>query len=312
MSPSRKFLGKWLSLVLVCLVAGCAAPLKQAIYLDAGFQSQVIDQIVLLPAIDARIDRKIGVNIEKYIRSAGRKILKKKRYQVTLSDNIGEVIQIMEDDLKSGDSTWIKRLGPPDAHYVMVFMLVDVRTKLTFGSTGNAEVAGFLYNKDNGTIAWRDKGIGQVGQGGLMGMAMIGTMAVNAIDIAMTDLLSSMPKRLIIKDTKRINAPTESAETEGERRTVSPEKSSQELTQQKEASRAYGIISITSDPPGAKVFIDGEYKGQTPAEISLTIGTYQLFLQRQLYEPYKDSVMIEKGQTKTLNIRLSPEGKEQK
>jgi len=72
-----------------------------------------------------------------------------------------------------------------------------------------------------------------------------------------------------------------------------------------------GIISITTDPPGAKVFIDGEYKGQTPAEISLATGTYQLFLQRQLYEPYNESLMIEKGQAKTLNIRLSPAGKEQ-
>jgi hypothetical protein len=79
-----------------------------------------------------------------------------------------------------------------------------------------------------------------------------------------------------------------------------------------QASDDSGIISITSDPPGAKIFIDGEYKGQTPAEISLAAGTYQVFLQRQLYEPYKDSLAIEKGQTKTLNIRLLPEGKEQK
>jgi hypothetical protein len=78
----------------------------------------------------------------------------------------------------------------------------------------------------------------------------------------------------------------------------------------KEAPKDSGIISITSEPPGAKIFIDGEFKGQTPAEISLTTGTYQLFLEHQLYEPYKDSVMLEKGQTKTLNIRLSPEGKE--
>jgi hypothetical protein len=78
----------------------------------------------------------------------------------------------------------------------------------------------------------------------------------------------------------------------------------------KEAPKDSGIISITSDPPGAKIFIDGEFKGQTPAEISLTTGTYQLFLEYQLYEPYKDSVVIEKGQTKTLNIRLSPKGKE--
>jgi len=107
-------------------------------------------------------------------------------------------------------------------------------------------------------------------------------------------------------------APQESTEAEGEQRDVSPEKPSQEQTKQNEEPKDYGIISITSEPPGAKIFIDGVYKGQTPAEISLSTGTYQLFLQHQLFEPYKDSVMVEKGQTKTLNIRLSPEGKEQK
>ncbi|MCJ7546193.1 MAG: PEGA domain-containing protein [Deltaproteobacteria bacterium] len=84
-------------------------------------------------------------------------------------------------------------------------------------------------------------------------------------------------------------------------------KSSQEQTQQKEASKDSGIISITSDPPGAKVFIDGEFKGQTPTEVSLSSGTHQIFLQRQLYKPYNESVSIEKGQTKTLNIKMSPE-----
>ena len=106
--------------------------------------------------------------------------------------------------------------------------------------------------------------------------------------------------------------PQGSAEIECEQRAVSPEELSQEQSQQEELSNDYGIISITSDPPGAKVFIDGEYKGQTPAEMSLTTGTYQLFLEHQLYEPYMDSLTIEKGQTKTLNIQLSPEGKEQK
>ncbi|MCJ7546192.1 MAG: PEGA domain-containing protein [Deltaproteobacteria bacterium] len=119
-------------------------------------------------------------------------------------------------------------------------------------------------------------------------------------------------KNILGKRGEGTYAPQESTEAEGEQRGVSPEKPSQEQTQQKEEPRDSGIISITSDPPGAKVFIDGEYKGQTPTEISLTSGTYQLFLQRLLYEPYKDSVVIERDQTKTLNIKLSPEGEEQK
>ena len=119
-------------------------------------------------------------------------------------------------------------------------------------------------------------------------------------------------KNILGKRKEGTDAPQESTETESEQRAVSPEKSSQEQTQQKEVPKDSGIISITSDPAGAKIFIDGEYKGLTPAEISLTTGTYQLFLQLQLYKPYMDSLTIEKGQTETLNIKLSPAGEEQK
>jgi len=290
------------------LLVGCA-PTKQAIYLDAGFQPEVIDKITLLPVVDARIGKKIQGNFNWYILGKGEEILRKKGYQVGFSDNIGEISQITEGDLKSGDSEWIKRLGPSDARYVMVVVLVGVGTGFHgFGSSGGAEVAGYLYNKDNGTMVWRDMGRGSVqGQGGLIGLATKSALSWNAITAAMKNLLSTIPKRPNIKDIKKIDASKGSAETQHEQRDLTTAKSSQEQFQPKEASKNFGIISITSDPPGAKIFIDGEFKGQTPAEISLTIGTYQFFLQRQLYEPYKDSVTIEKGQTKTLNIKMSPE-----
>ncbi len=123
-----------------------------------------------------------------------------------------------------------------------------------------------------------------------------------AADTIVSDFIADIKKEIGVTQV--------SSPTGGEQVSVSPEKPSPAQTQQQEASIDSGIISITSDPPGAKVFIDGEYKGQTPAEISLITGSHQLFLQRQLYEPYRDSVVIEKGQTKTLNIKLSLEGKE--
>jgi hypothetical protein len=77
----------------------------------------------------------------------------------------------------------------------MVLVLDDVVTKLTFGSTGNAEVSGFLFDKQAGEIVWRDKGIGKVGQGGLLGMAMKAGMDGAAIDAAVGNLIASVPTR---------------------------------------------------------------------------------------------------------------------
>lgn len=98
--------------------------------------------------------------------------------------------------------------------------------------------------------------------------------------------------------------------TEDEQQEVSVDEGAEEEVSRKETPESQGMLTITSYPSGARIFIDGEYKGQTPAEISLATGTYQFFLQHQSYESYMDSVTIEKDQTQTLNIRLSPEGKE--
>jgi hypothetical protein len=190
-SPKKK-----LSLLLVfLLLVGCAGTLKQPIYMAPEFSSQVIDQITLLPALDFRIDKKINVNLQNQIQRAGAKNLDKRKYSVLISEDLGSVEQITEDDLKTADPTWIAQLGPTESRWVMVLCLIDVTTKLTFGSTGNAEVSGVLFDKENKTVVWRDKGIGRAGQGGLLGMAMKGTMDNEAISNAMYNLFASFPKR---------------------------------------------------------------------------------------------------------------------
>jgi hypothetical protein len=193
MNPRLRFPTKLISLLCIC-VAGCA-PSKTAIYLDPSYPELGIDVITLLPAIDARVDTTEEVNVQEQIREKGKDKLEGKGYEVTLSDITGNAGQITEDLLKSGDSQWIERLGPPEARWTMVLMLVDVSTKLTFGSTGNAEVVGYLFDREKGTIVWRDKGIGKVGQGGLLGMVLKGAMDEEAISEAMNDLMSSFPKR---------------------------------------------------------------------------------------------------------------------
>jgi hypothetical protein len=121
--------------------------------------------------------------------------LKRKNYRVSLADNTGTAGEITEEDLKDTKPAWIQKLGPSDAGWVMVVCLDDVASKMTFGSTGNAEVSGYLYHRQTATLIWKDKGVGQAGQGGLAGMMMKSTMKGVAPGTAMWNLLSSIPKR---------------------------------------------------------------------------------------------------------------------
>ena len=77
----------------------------------------------------------------------------------------------------------------------MVFAVHDVTRRLTFGSTGNAEISAYLYDREKAALVWHDKGLGQAGQGGLLGMALINLMDESALQMATGNALMSLPKR---------------------------------------------------------------------------------------------------------------------
>jgi len=179
----------------ISLLSGCASPpLKIAINLDSEFQTASNNEVTLLPVIDSRVDKEIEVNFDEQLRDPVKALLENKGYVVSFSNDISDFAQITEDDLKSEYPEFIKLLDSSSASRVMVVMLVDVSTELTFGSTGNAEVSGFMYGNDSKKMIWHDKGIGKAGQGGLIGMFMKGSMGGAAINRAVANLLASIPK----------------------------------------------------------------------------------------------------------------------
>jgi hypothetical protein len=165
------------------------------LHLDPTVQFSAIDGIEVLPPLDTRADKSVGVNLQKQLLDPVTKHLTKKGYRVTHASSVGASESITEEDLREADAEWVKGLGSQEARWVIVVCLVDVRTKMTFGSTGNAEISGYLFDRQTGTTSWRDKGIAQVGQGGLVGMMMKGTMDNTAIDTALNNTLASFPKR---------------------------------------------------------------------------------------------------------------------
>jgi hypothetical protein len=182
--------------LLVCLLVLAVLPVNcfgknHELPPDPRFAA--IDQVVVLPVVDARAGKKDNVNLES-LRKSAISNLKRKNYAVDQTDNAGTAGEILEEDLNDAKPEWIKRLGPPEARWVMVVELNEAHSNITFGSTGNAEVAGFLFDKQDGSVLWKGTGIGQAGQGGLMGMAMKGMMTGAALDSAMANLLSGIPK----------------------------------------------------------------------------------------------------------------------
>jgi hypothetical protein len=151
-------------------------------------------EIVLLPIVDARHDTQKSFNLEK-LRQDAMKRLKRSRYRVSRGATPDALQGMNTDDLKEAGADLIAHLSAADDRWVMVLCLDDVSSKITFGSSGNAEMTGFLFDRKAGKLAWTNKGVGQAGQGGLMGMAMKGMMKGEALSDALNRLLASIPSQ---------------------------------------------------------------------------------------------------------------------
>lgn len=67
-----------------------------------------------------------------------------------------------------------------------------------------------------------------------------------------------------------------------------------------------GTLAVTSNPPGAQVFVNGQLVGNTPVNLSLNPGSYTLELRRQGYQTYRTTVAIAPGANSRINVNLSP------
>jgi len=172
----------------VFLLTGCATT-EPAFYRATEFKPKFIDQITLLPAVDARTDKAVALNLEHWLRIEAATNLRRKGYAVLLSAMTRGTSELTYDNLRAADPALIKRLGPLGERWIMILALVDLNVA---GSSGKVEAAGFLYDKEKGTLLWRDTSICQVGrEGWLFGEVRSKTV----ISTAANCLLASFPTR---------------------------------------------------------------------------------------------------------------------
>lgn len=174
------------------LLEGCAVT-QPAFYRASEFKPESIGQITLLPAVDARIDKNVAANLEDRLRGEAATILKRKGYAVALSAATRGTAELTNDNLRAADPALTKHLGPPEARWIMVLALIDLNV---VGDTDKVEVSGFLYDKENGTLLWRDTSICLVGrEGGIFNISTNAVMGNIGIAAAADTLLASIPER---------------------------------------------------------------------------------------------------------------------
>ena len=152
-----------------------------------------IYHLAILPVADLREDQTEQVNLAD-LTNITEDLLKQDNYPANLASNMETAGEILEANLNDAKPEWIKRLGPPEARWVMLVGLRDTHgMSNSLEHTNTAEFLGFLFDKQDGSVLWKGKGTGKVGRMLLGGVLRKGAMPGEAEKAALVDLLSGLP-----------------------------------------------------------------------------------------------------------------------
>ncbi|MFN3346695.1 MAG: DUF4384 domain-containing protein [Candidatus Bipolaricaulaceae bacterium] len=68
----------------------------------------------------------------------------------------------------------------------------------------------------------------------------------------------------------------------------------------------YGTLQVLTNPPLAKLYVDGIFRGYTPRTLTVTAGSHTVLIRKTGYQDFTTTVYILPGGTRTLNVPLTP------
>lgn len=84
------------------------------------------------------------------------------------------------------------------------------------------------------------------------------------------------------------------------------------FVQEKEAAKPAptAVVNAVSEPPGARVFVDGKFQGWTPSTMKVTAGKHEIRFSKEGFYDWEAQVVLKADQTTPLKIRLMPKEEE--
>lgn len=182
--------------------AGCATT-RMPIKLDPTFAEQKIESISLLPIIDRRKDTSVNMDLEYEIGTRAQKKIEQLGYRTVRIEAPLNLDRTGLGRLMEMDPSFIASLGPSDADAVMAIYVDDTLSSYVLISYAfKIESMGTLVSKEKSIELWRDKGIGNAGQAGLISGLLQGLNRVGALDICVYGMLATLPKGPLLKKRK--------------------------------------------------------------------------------------------------------------
>lgn len=154
----------------------------------------------------------------------------------------------------------------------------------------NADVEDYTIKIDDKTYAKGDKI--SVAQG------------TYTVTITAKDYKTWTKKITFNKTTQTVKVTLQSEKTEEDKENSNTSSSGNSQTSVEESNNAEATnetktIDIATDPSGAKVYINGVNKGTTPYKVTLPMGSYSILLEKDGYEVYSTSIILDGSDEQT-------------
>ena len=141
--------GRWLLLVGMFLVGGCAATPRSSPILQPS-------KTAVLPVADRRPDRSEGQDVQHLLHNAYfAHLLTQMGYHVSFVADGARLQGLQAGDLTAADATWMRPLGLADARWLLLVVLEEVRRTQTLESAFAAQCMGLLFDNAQGAVVWR-------------------------------------------------------------------------------------------------------------------------------------------------------------
>lgn len=145
---------KILFIIIIAFQFGCAAKKFTLIYHQNDLKSKDLDIITVLPVFDGRRSIQSKMDFQKESEGVQQLILeqlKKKGYDVEAINDTDALGGIQPTQIPFLDASRIREIGPKDAEWILVPIVLDLREVSSFNMT---EIICYLFEKTNGKLLW--------------------------------------------------------------------------------------------------------------------------------------------------------------
>jgi hypothetical protein len=177
----------------VIFLTGCTITSKP-VFLDASFKEAGIEEITVLPYFDNRRDKSCNIDISRIFKKEVGRFLKQLKYNYRFVPDYGPAKEITEEDIEIMSPDWIKKLGPEESRTVLLVVWEDFNNPKSYGIRYSCELSGYLFDKREGKLLWKNKSVEAGGQGGVGGLFYCGMQKKNAIKLGIMELFLNLPK----------------------------------------------------------------------------------------------------------------------